>query len=467
MYYILDKDIALRSWDNMPFGFIRRFSTTFTPVSCKLFNVLLQADGLHDLDENSDAVCVLKQMELIHTCHRAEKKLKDWQTPRIYHNITMPAMNIAITGKCNFNCRHCLNAKDSERVNSELTLDEIEHILDEAVSCGIQGCIITGGEPLVHHDIYQIIEAIYKRNMYIEEFNTNGYFLDHMFLDYLQTFGNKPLIKISFDGIGFHDWMRMTIGAEKVALEALKLSVEKGFPTAAQINVNQINQTSIVPTLNLLDKMGVTKSRLLRTTEVPRWQILGNGQSFSINEYYEFAFNVIQQYVSEPHRMQVRVWQLIDLNPIDKTFMLSAIRGSDYAGIYPICGEARNILSVGSTGEIYPCMQLSGWLELKKISYGNVLKQKLHDILSEGKYADFLQLKTDIHLMNNSKCSGCRFFGECHGGCPGLSMWSYRTSDNPVNMSGEDSWKCCFFENDYKKKFDDLLKATGYRPTRY
>lgn len=58
--------------------------------------------------------------------------------------------------------------------------------------------------------------------MYLEDLNTNGSFLDQTALEQFRKIGCNPLIKISFDGIGYHDWLRNRNGAEADALRAIR-----------------------------------------------------------------------------------------------------------------------------------------------------------------------------------------------------------------------------------------------------
>lgn len=79
----------------------------------------------------------------------------------------------------------------------------------------------------------------------------------------IASFGFKPEMKISFDGLGFLDWMRGCEGAEQDALRAIKLCVDAGFPTRVQMNINRKNRDSILPSLALLDDMGVGRARVI------------------------------------------------------------------------------------------------------------------------------------------------------------------------------------------------------------
>ena len=96
----------------------------------------------------------------------------------ICDNRYFPAMNWMITGKCNYNCLHCFNAADNAPLQSEWSLGEANRLLNMARECGINGFTITGGEPMLHKNFFDIIEGIYARDMYVYELNTNGIYIN-------------------------------------------------------------------------------------------------------------------------------------------------------------------------------------------------------------------------------------------------------------------------------------------------
>ena len=84
--------------------------------------------------------------------------------------------------------------------------------------------------------------------MYVEELNTNGFFINEEALLRFRSIGCDPLIKISFDGVGHHDWLRNRKGAEEDALRAIRLCKEKGFRVKVQTNVHRKNVSSMLET---------------------------------------------------------------------------------------------------------------------------------------------------------------------------------------------------------------------------
>ena len=93
------------------------------------------------------------------------KKLGDKRIPLSF--------DLEVTNRCNNNCRHCyinLPPNDKTALRDELTLDEIGHIADQAVSLGTLWCLITGGEPLLREDFFDIYLLLKKKGLLVSLF---------------------------------------------------------------------------------------------------------------------------------------------------------------------------------------------------------------------------------------------------------------------------------------------------------
>ena len=460
IYCIINSNIGLRSWQNVPYAFYLHHQSDAIGLSQAEFECLLLADSQHDLPE-SEALNNLIRRGLMKACAKGEHTVSEWSSYHHYNNRYMPKMNLQLTGKCNYNCLHCFNAADNLPLQSEFTYEEAIRLLDEAHDCGINGITITGGEPLLHPDILRILDAIYERDMYVFDLNTNGFFLNQGFLDHLNEIGARPLIKISFDGVGYHDWMRNFPGAEADAIRAIRLCVANGFEVMAQINVNRKNLRSMPQTLELMDELGVKISRIIRTTEVPRWEKNAGEECLGIEEYYNAVLDILEQYAAKPHKASVLAWQFLHLYP-DKGFFtlepITAYSQGRFSLNQPICKGARGMIAIGADGSVYPCMQVSGWFEVTHKHLGNVKKDGLKKLLQSGPYIDCICHTIQDRLDNNEKCRTCQYLKYCAGGCPSLAFI------NPAkygDILGIDNWKCVFFENRWWKKTEERL--VGYR----
>ena len=153
MYYILNEKIALRSWWLVPYAYYVKHDEMAHGLKKEEFELLSLCDGLHDLEEN-ELTKSLVERRMISPIEKGGAELTEWQKPLVCDNRYMPHMNWMITGKCNYNCLHCFNAKDNAPLQSEWTLDEANALLDEAQRSGINAILLTGGEPMAHKHFF-------------------------------------------------------------------------------------------------------------------------------------------------------------------------------------------------------------------------------------------------------------------------------------------------------------------------
>jgi len=88
---------------------------------------------------------------------------------------TLLSFDLEITARCNNNCRHCyinLPADDKTAKKNELAIEEIDEIADEAVALGALWCLLTGGEPLLREDFFDIYLSLKKKGLLISVFTT-------------------------------------------------------------------------------------------------------------------------------------------------------------------------------------------------------------------------------------------------------------------------------------------------------
>jgi len=83
------------------------------------------------------------------------------------------AFDLEITARCNNNCRHCYINYPADSVSArqkELSLDQIKHIVDQAAELGALWCLITGGEPLLRPDFFDIYLYIKSKGLLVSVF---------------------------------------------------------------------------------------------------------------------------------------------------------------------------------------------------------------------------------------------------------------------------------------------------------
>src|SRR5699024_8745620 len=208
-------------------------------LSSEEFQLLLLCDGETDLgniDFTNEMKRALEKFETDHLIEKCEykKPLNFDQYYRYYDNRYVQTVFWSITGKCNYRCRHCyMDAPDAAL--GEVSTAEALDFIDQMAECGVLQVDITGGEPFVRKDFWQLVDRMIYHKMTIGMVYTNGWLLTDKVLDEFERRNLYPEFSISFDGIGWHDWMRGVPGAEEAAIRALQLCKKRGFSTNVEI----------------------------------------------------------------------------------------------------------------------------------------------------------------------------------------------------------------------------------------
>jgi radical SAM protein with 4Fe4S-binding SPASM domain len=75
-------------------------------------------------------------------------------------------LRFELTARCPLDCRHCaINRPEGDRASRkrELTVEEIGRLAGEAVALGVTRCEITGGEPFLRPDFFEVYQAVLSR----------------------------------------------------------------------------------------------------------------------------------------------------------------------------------------------------------------------------------------------------------------------------------------------------------------
>ena len=94
---------------------------------------------------------------------------------------SFPYIRLSITDVCNFKCGYCLPNGYFKPSNTPgfLDISEINNLVEALSDLGVSKIRITGGEPTVRKDFFDIIKIIKnKKNIHNVVITTNGYKLN-------------------------------------------------------------------------------------------------------------------------------------------------------------------------------------------------------------------------------------------------------------------------------------------------
>ncbi len=160
--------------------------------------------------------------------------------------------------RCNLTCKHCYSTSADKDFDGELSTAEIFSVMDDLRQFRVPVLILSGGEPLLRPDIFEI-SARAKEMGFYTALSTNGTLIKEANIDAIAAVGYDYL-GISLDGIGAtHDRFRRRDGAFEAALHGVRLCKSRDIKVGLRFTLTQDNADELPLLLQLLDDEGVDK----------------------------------------------------------------------------------------------------------------------------------------------------------------------------------------------------------------
>lgn len=153
-------------------------------------------------------------------------------TARLFHGKRFAryypvAAELCITSACNCNCPHC---GASVQKGKDLSTKEWIRVVKESMDLGAFIISITGGEPLLRHDLPQIIRAIERDRSNCVVF-TNGSLLKERAEELYNAGLRRVLLSMDYDNEESHDRYRAHEGLFRQAIEGILQAKRLGMLT--------------------------------------------------------------------------------------------------------------------------------------------------------------------------------------------------------------------------------------------
>ena len=154
--------------------------------------------------------------------------------------------------RCNLNCIHCYSLSADVDFPGELGTDEIFEVMDDLEAAQVPVLILSGGEPLLRPDIFEISARAKAMGFYVG-LSTNGALIDLATADRIAKVG-YDYVGVSLDGIGeVHDRFRRVPGAFDASLAGIRLLRERAIKVGIRFTVTQRNVESLPALLDLME----------------------------------------------------------------------------------------------------------------------------------------------------------------------------------------------------------------------
>ena len=141
------------------------------------------------------------------------------------------------TRACNYNCLYCSFASNPTAVN-EIDTKGGMRIVDDLYEMGAKWFGLSGGEPLLRKDIFEIIAHAKSLGMNVSLI-TNGYYVDGDVLDNLIK--NEVMTAVSIDGTEETNDLTRGKGSYATAIKAMEKLSKAGIFDCIVTTLNKLN----------------------------------------------------------------------------------------------------------------------------------------------------------------------------------------------------------------------------------
>ena len=310
-----------------------------------------------------------------------------------------------VTRSCNLNCAHCRAAASCGPYSGELSTDKCLKIIDEIAAMASPVIILTGGEPLLRPDIFEI--ASYGTNKGLRMvMATNGTLVTPAVAQKMIQSGIKR-VSISIDGkdAHSHDAFRQQKGAFAGAMTGIAALKNAGMEFQINTTITSANLEQIKDILDLTKSLGAAAHHIFLLVPTGRGKELA-GQTITAADYEEKLNWFHQESLSceiqlkatcAPHYFRIRHQnKSVESRKKPSGHFHEMTRG---------CLGGITFCFISHVGQVQPC----GYLEL---DCGNMKKKSFSAIWEKSEV--FRNLRD--YSKYGGKCGRCEFIKVC-GGC--------------------------------------------------
>lgn len=317
-------------------------------------------------------------------------------------------INLQVTNRCNLRCIHC--SVDSGRLKlPELSFNEIVKVLDDAMEFRPEEMHITGGEPLLREDVFDIIHEGKARNFFIQ-LQTNGTVLTQFNLDrVLDCEANRLVISVDGADAAMHNSIRGWDNAFQKTLDTIRTLLASGISVRVNTVVMKRNMHQMPELMRTMIELGVDVHTFFYFSPVGRGRNIPS-EWIGPEEWGRFVSMLKGHYDSLPPS-KTRV-----------TVERSSYGSEDQARMGSECrAYNRDLAYIRSDGNVYPCI----FFVLSPYSLGNVRQQPFNSIWKNSKTWEIFD-----KLPDENPCAGCKLLASCRGGCRG---YAYAHLNKPLS----------------------------------
>lgn len=296
------------------------------------------------------------------------------------YNRNFKSLRISLLNRCNFSCTYCTMGEDDI---TEHTSIEANNLLDTVKKLHnvlqLETIRLTGGEPLLYHDLIQVIKGIKALGIEDVKLTTNGFLLERM---------AKPLkeagmhsINVSLDAMDEDVFFLMT---KRSDVQRILKGIEAAQGAGLQVKINAvvmkgINENQLLPLVDYAFSKNIT----IRFLEVMAMGHLHSDPFKFLVTENDILDTIASKYCFKKMKRKdsstANYWQT------DAGNIFGIIANESE----PFCKDC-NRLRLDSEGNMYGCLSSNHPISLKEVNDDTALVEKLQQAMEQKQLVKFV-----------------------------------------------------------------------------
>ncbi|MHB9117544.1 MAG: heme d1 biosynthesis radical SAM protein NirJ [Burkholderiales bacterium] len=160
--------------------------------------------------------------------------------------------------RCNLTCKHCYSISADKDFPGELSTADVFTVMDDLKAFGVPVLILSGGEPLLRPDIFDIARRAKAMGFYVG-LSSNGTLIDENNIAQIAAIG-FDYVGVSLDGLrDTHDRFRRKAGAFDASMRGIRLCKAQGIKVGIRFTLTQDNAQDLPALLQLMEDEEIDK----------------------------------------------------------------------------------------------------------------------------------------------------------------------------------------------------------------
>jgi SynChlorMet cassette radical SAM/SPASM protein ScmF len=310
-----------------------------------------------------------------------------------------------LTAGCNLACRHCWLAPGFDADGSSypvLLIELFELAIREAKPLGLSGVKLTGGEPLLHPQIQQLLEIVRREELALT-IETNGLLCTEAMAQEIAKFPDR-FVSVSIDGAdaATHEWVRGVAGSFDKACQAVRNLAATDTAPQVIMTIMRCNADQVEAVVHMSEGLGACSVKFNIVQPTARGERLyERDQALGIAELIQLGRHVEMDLASKT-RMSLLFDYPLAFRPLSR---MASGDGCDTCGIL-------GILGVIPTGHYALC---GIGTHIAELVFGRVGKDKLEEVWREDQVLQ--ELREGMPDRLGGVCTRCLMRHQCLGSC--------------------------------------------------